>query len=142
MQSATHESFSREHTAKASSDRSFGLVFTAFFTLVAIWPLVHKRPLRPWGFWIAGAFLLIALIAPKVLHPLNLVWTRFGLLLSKITNPIVTGLMFYLIFTPAGFLLRMFGKDILRLKYDASAPTYWIVRNPAGPAPESMRNQF
>jgi hypothetical protein len=142
MQSSTHESFDRELVSEGSSDRSFGLVFTAFFALVGVWPLVHKRPLRPWALFVSAAFLLVALAFPRVLHPLNLLWTRFGRLLSKVTNPIITGLMFYVIFTPAGLLLRLFGKDLLRLKYDRSAPSYWIRRDPAGLIPESMRNQF
>ena len=104
--------------------------------------MVHKRPLRPWALFVSAAFLLVALAFPRVLHPLNLLWTRFGRLLSKVTNPIITGLMFYVIFTPAGLLLRLFGKDLLRLKYDRSAPSYWIRRDPAGLIPESMRNQF
>jgi hypothetical protein len=142
MQSSTHESFDRELVAEGSSDRSFGLVFTAFFALVGLWPLVHKRPLRPWALFVSAGFLLVALAFPRVLHPLNLLWARFGRLLSKVTNPIITGLMFYVIFTPAGLLLRLFGKDLLRLKYDPSAPSYWIRRDPAGLIPESMRNQF
>jgi|HubBroStandDraft_6_1064221.scaffolds.fasta_scaffold568327_1 hypothetical protein len=142
MQSSTHESFDREPVSEGSSDRSFGLVFTAFFALVGVWPLVHRRPLRLWAFFVSAAFLLVALAIPRVLHPLNLLWTRFGRLLSKVTNPIITGLMFYVIFTPAGILLRLFGKDLLRLKYDRSATSYWIRRDPAGLIPESMRNQF
>jgi hypothetical protein len=142
MQSSTHESFDRELVPEGSSDRSFGLVFTAFFALVGVWPLVHRRPLRLWAFFVSAAFLLVALALPRVLHPLNLLWARFGRLLSKVTNPIITGLMFYVIFTPAGLLLRLFGKDLLRLKYDRSATSYWIRRDPAGLVPESMRNQF
>jgi Saxitoxin biosynthesis operon protein SxtJ len=142
MQSSTHENFDREPVSEGSSDRSFGLVFTAFFALVGVWPLVHRRPLRLWAFFVSAAFLLVALAIPRVLHPLNLLWTRFGRLLSKVTNPIITGLMFYVIFTPAGILLRLFGKDLLRLKYDRSATSYWIRRDPAGLIPESMRNQF
>jgi hypothetical protein len=142
MQYSTHESFDREPVTEGSSDRSFGLVFTAFFALVGLWPLVHKRPLRLWALGLSAVFLLFALILPRALRPLNLLWTRFGKLLSKITNPVITGVMFYVIFTPAGLLLRLFGKDLLRLKYDPNSTTYWIGRDPAGLIPESMRNQF
>lgn len=89
-----------------------------------------------------AAFLLFALTLPRLLRPLNLLWTRFGQLLSKVTNPIITGVMFYGIFTPAGLVLRLLGKDLLRLKYDRDTETYWIQRDPAGLVPESMRNQF
>ncbi len=142
MQSSIHESFDREPVAEGSSDRSFGLVFTAFFALVGLWPMVHKRPMRPWALGISAAFLLVALAFPSALGPLNRVWMQFGKLLSKVTNPIVTGLMFYLIFAPAAVVLRLLGKDLLRLKYDRGAATYWIRRDPAALVSESMRNQF
>ena len=142
MQSRTHESFDRELVTEGSSDRSFGLVFAGFFALVALWPLVHKHPLRTWALYTGAAFLLLALAAPGILHPLNRLWTRFGRLLSKITNPIVTGLMFYLIFTPAAVLFKILGKDLLRLRFEKASPSYWIVRDPPGPAPETMSNQF
>jgi hypothetical protein len=79
---------------------------------------------------------------PRVLKPLNLMWAKIGLLLSRITNPIVTGLMFYLFFVPSSLILRCLGKDSLRLKFDRKAASYWIPRVPPGPDPESMRNQF
>jgi hypothetical protein len=142
MQNRTHESFDRAHVVKASSDRSFGLVFTAFFALICLWPLVHKHPVRLWSLYVSGACLVLALLAPRILHPLNIAWTHLGRLLAKITNPIVTGVLFYVIFTPAAFLFRLMGKDLLRLKFDRSASTYWIVRDPSGPAPESMSHQF
>ena len=141
MPSNTHEDFDRAHVASGSSDRGFGFVFTGFFLLVGLWPLVHKRPIRLWAVCVGAVFLLIALIAPKLLHGLNLLWARFGLLLSKITNPIVTTLMFHVVFTPAAFLLRLAGKDPLRIRGDAVS-SYWLERKPPGPTPETMRNQF
>jgi hypothetical protein len=142
MQSNTHESLDREHVPQGSSDRSFGLVFTVFFAFVAFWPLVHRRSPRIWAVCVSAAFLLLALAGPRFLHPLNLAWARVGRLLGKITNPIVTGLMFYLIFTPTAVLFKLTGKDPLRLKFDVAAASYWIIRDPAGPAPESMSHQF
>jgi hypothetical protein len=142
MQSATHENFSRQEHAKASSDRSFGFVFAIAFAFFALSPLLRGKPVRIWCLVVSGIFLLIALVIPAILHPLNLLWTRLGQLISKVTNPIVTGLMFYLLFTPVAFMLRMFGNDLLRLKYAPQDTTYWIPRVPPGPAPESVRNQF
>jgi hypothetical protein len=84
----------------------------------------------------------VALTGPSLLHRLNLLWTRLAVLLSKITNPIITGLMFYILFTPVAFALRLLGKDLLRLKLPPEGGSYWIPRKPAGPAPESMQNQF
>ena len=141
MTADTHENFSRE-APRGSSDRAFGWVFTGFFALVAILPMLRGRPLRLWALAISGAFLLLTLIRPRLLHPLNREWTRLAVLISKVTNPIMTGLMFYVLFTPVAWALRLMGKDLLRLKGEPGAKTFWIPRDPPGPAPEGMRNQF
>jgi hypothetical protein len=125
-----------------TSDRTFGLVFATILAFLGAWPLIHRGPARPWAFWVSAAFLLASLILPRTLHPLNLLWTRFGKFLGKITKTIVTATMFYLLFTPAALLFRLFGKDLFRLKFDRAAASYWIVRDPPGPPPEGMRNQF
>jgi hypothetical protein len=95
-----------------------------------------------WALGTAAAFLIPALLFPSVLHPLNRLWTRFGLLLHKFTNPIILGILFYLVFTPFGLVFRMVGKDLLRRRRDPNARSYWIERQPPGPAPETMANQF
>jgi predicted membrane metal-binding protein len=143
MSAQTHEDFSRgESAGGGSTDRSFGLVFTAAFAFFGLIPLLRGKPLRPWCLAVSAVFLLLALAVPLALHPLNRLWMRVGLLISKITNPIITGLMFFLVFTPAALLFRLLGKDLLRLKFDPGATSYWIIRQPPGPAPETMRNQF
>lgn len=143
MSAQTHEDFSRAESAGGgSTDRSFGLVFTVAFAFFGLIPLVHGKPLRPWFLAASGVFLLLALILPAVLHPLNRLWMRVGLLIGKVTNPIITGLMFFLVFTPAALLFRLLGKDLLRLQFEPGATSYWIIRRPPGPAPETMRNQF
>lgn len=137
-----HEDLTREQEVRGSSDRSFGLVFTVVFCVAGLFPLYRGGPIRQWALMVAGVFLLAALAHPRILSPLNRVWMRFGLLLHKITNPIILGAIFYLVFTPMALLLRMLGKDLLRLKMEPGSKTYWIVRQPPGPAPESMSNQF
>ena len=137
-----HESFDREEEVKGSSDRSFGLVFTIFFSVVGgikLW--VGSSWFWPW-FVAAALVLLLTLVAPKVLAPANRLWLRFGLLLHRIVNPIVMGLLFFATVTPIGLVLRLFGKDLLHLRRDPEARTYWIDRAPPGPSPDSMINQF
>lgn len=124
------------------SERSFGLVFAAVFTIVALWPLKAGGDVRLWALALAGAFLVVALAAPKLLKPLNLVWFKFGLLLHKIMSPVIMGLLFFVTVTPIGLLMRATGKDPMRLKRDPAATSYWITRDPPGPAPDSMKNQF
>jgi hypothetical protein len=137
-----HEDFSRAEEIRGGSDRSFGIVFAVVFAIVGAWPLRHGLPVRIWALGIAVAFLGIALAAPKILRPANRLWTKFGIVLQKLVNPVITALIFYLIFTPAGLVMRMLGKDSLRLRWDPQAPSYWIERRPAGPDPATMTNQF
>jgi hypothetical protein len=136
------ESFDRDEPVHGGSDRSFGLVFTAVFLLVGLAPLLHGRGPRYWALSIGVAFLAVALVRPALLGPLNRLWTRFGLLLHGIVNPIVMGLLFFLVLTPFGIGLRLLGKDPLRRHFDRTAGSYWIRRTPPGPPPGTMTQQF
>ncbi|HUQ92533.1 MAG TPA: hypothetical protein VM120_12715 [Bryobacteraceae bacterium] len=125
-----------------SSDKNFGLVFASAFTVLGLWPLLTRGPVRPFPLALAAVFLAFALWQPAALHPLNRAWTVLGVLLSRIVNPVVTAVLFYAIFTPAGLISRFLGRDPLRLKPAPLAESYWIVRHPPGPAPETMSKQF
>ncbi len=139
-----HEQFSHHPPTGGSSDRAFGLVFTAFFLIIALLLLLYSAPIwRPYMALAAAViFLAAALIAPHVLAPLNRLWYKFGLLLNRIVSPITLGILFYGVVMPTGLLMRLFGKDPLRLKFDRTAKSYWIARTPPGPSPESLKNQF
>lgn len=132
----------QEAAVKPSSNRTFGLVFAAFFALVALLPALRGHPVRRWALVSSALFLLVALTAPKILAPLNRAWTALGTLLHAVVNPIVLGILFYLVFTPFGWALRRMGKDFLRLRPAPGASTYWIARKPPGPPPETMSRQF
>lgn len=136
-----HEEISRDHEVKLGSNRSFGLVFCAAFTLIALLPLISGHPVRWWSLVVAAVFLLVALAAPAVLAPLNRLWAKVGLLLSKIVNPVIMALLFFVVITPIGLIMRALGKDPLRLKTTGET-SYWIVRTPPGPKPETMKDQF
>jgi hypothetical protein len=138
----THESFDRTEPVQGSSDRAFGIVFTVVFALIGLWPLPWGNGVRWWALGIAAVFLLAALIIPKTLAPLNRAWMRFGLLLHKIVNPVIMGLVFFLTVTPTALIMRALGKDPLRRRLDKEATTYWIDRDPPGPDPDSMPRQF
>jgi hypothetical protein len=139
---AAHEDLSRKHVARGPSNRSFGFVFSVFFLLVCLSPLRKHQPVRLWALALAVLFLGVGILVPALLTPLNSLWMQLGRLLGRITTPIVTGLLFYLVFTPAGFLARLLGKDPLRLRFDAKASSYWQERRPPGPPPADMANQF
>lgn len=137
-----HESFTRGHDAKGSSNRTFGLVMAVFFALLGFGPLMRGHAIR-WSAVIVGVgFALLALVRPSTLGPLNYLWTKLGLLLNRVTSPIVLGVLFYLVITPFGFVMRVFGKAPLPLQRDRSAATYWIPRTPSASAPSSMTQQF
>ncbi len=138
----THESFSRDEAVKVSSDRAFGIVFTVLFAVIGLWPLIHGGEVRIWSLVLAAVILAVALIRPSLLAPFNRAWMKFGLLLHKITNPVIMGLIFFLAVTPTALIMRAMGKDPLRRKFDPSATSYWIDRDPPGPEPETMKQQF
>jgi hypothetical protein len=142
MITQTHESYSRVEMAPGPSDRSFGLTLAVALAFFGVIPLLRGKPVRLWCFAASGICILLTFTIPVVLHPLNRGWNRLGQLIARITNPIITGLMFFVVFTPAAAALRLLGQDPLRLKFDHGAATYWITRNPPGPAPETMANQF
>lgn len=125
------------------SDRSFGITFVVVFSLLAAWQAWHER-------WVAASIfaglallaLAVALVRPAALRPLNRAWMRFGALLHRIVSPVVLGAMFFTVFTPLGFFMRLFGYDPMRRSLDRAAPSYWIARDPPGPPPDSLPNQF
>lgn len=137
-----HEDLQRAHAVEVSSERSFGFVFAAVFALVAAWPLPSGGGVRLWAAVLAGVFVGLALLVPGVLAAPNRAWARLGLLLGRIVSPIALGLLFYGVVWPVGVAMRLAGKDVLRLARDPSARSYWIARDPPGPPPGSMGQQF
>lgn len=137
-----HEDLDRKQHVESSSNRAFGLVFAGVFLIVMVWPVFYGESPRWWAFGVSVVFALIALLRPTLLRIPNLLWTKLGLLLGAIVSPIALGILFYGILTPLGVLSRLTGNDPLRLKRDTSSPSYWIPREPPGPPPNSMTNQF
>lgn len=124
------------------SNQKFGWFFAAVFALGGAYGIWKNYP--QWAislFVLAAVFAAVTLIAPKALAPLNRLWFGLGLLLGRIVSPIVLGLIFFMLITPVALVTRIFGRDELRLKKRQIA-SYWINREPSGPAPESFKNQF
>jgi len=137
-----HDSLGRSDDVTLGSDRNFGFVFAVFFAIVSgiqFW--TGKHAFWPW-LAVSGVFLFVALLVPRLLHPLNFLWFKFGMLLHHIITPVVLGLMFFVVFTPMGLLMRALNKRPLSLQFDLQARSYWIFRKPPGPPPESFKNQF
>ncbi len=123
---------------KISSNRSFGIVFFVVFFLIALYPLIHNEEIRIWSLIISLIFLILGLINSRILNPLNKLWFKFGILLGKIVSPIIMGIIFFLVVTPTGFIMRILGKDVLNLKFNENK-SYWIEKT--GPK-SKMKNQF
>jgi predicted membrane metal-binding protein len=135
------EPLNKHHDVEMGSDRSFGFVFAAVFAIIALWPLVRGAGPHWWAAAVAAVFLVVALLRPRLLHPLNYVWFRFGLLLSAVVTPIVMALLYVTTMVPMGIILRLRGKDLLGLKREPERTSYWIKREP-GPEPGTMKRQF
>jgi hypothetical protein len=131
-----------ERRPAGSSDRAFGFVFAAFFGIVGLLPLFSRGEVRGWALFISLAFALYAAAVPHVLAPLNRAWTAFGEVLHHIVSPIALGILYYGVVTPTGLLMRLAGKDPLRLRPDPAARSYWIERQPPGPPADSLKDQF
>ena len=139
----SHEPIKSFRAVSVSSERTFGLVVGGLFALVAVWPAVWRgAPIRFWLLIPALVLVGLALVAPNVLRPLNRAWYQLGLLLHKIVNPIIMGLLFYAAIVPMGFLLRKRGIDLLRLRLQPDAKSYWIERTAPGPTAGSLTKQF
>jgi hypothetical protein len=137
-----HEQFQPREAIKTSSDRAFGFVFAAVFALISLAPLVFGGTFRLWVLILAALFLALSLARPRTLAPLNRLWTKFGLLLHHVTNPVIMALLFFVVITPIGLCMRALGKGTLRAGFDHKVTSYWFVREPPGPAPETMKQQF
>ena len=123
---------------KINSNKSFGIVFSIVFLLIAIYPLINDQELRIWSLIISTTFLILGLINSRALTPLNKLWFKFGLLLGRIVSPVIMGLIFFLVVTPIAFTMRIIGKDLLNLKFNKDK-SYWIEKT--GPK-SKMKNQF
>jgi hypothetical protein len=126
---AWHETLASEGPAPGSSDRAFGYIFAGLFALFGVLGLWNGRT-SAYGWLLAAlAVFLLARFAAPLLGPFNRIWRRFGMILSRVMNPVVLAIMFFCVILPVGALLRLFGKDPLRLRVDKSAASYWIERD-------------
>ena len=123
---------------KISSNRNFGIVFFIVFLLISVYPLINNDSIRIWSLVVSFIFLVLGIINSNLLLPLNKLWFKFGILLGKIISPIIMGIIFFLVVTPIGLIMRLIGKDVLNLKY-SGYKSYWIEKT--GPK-SKMKNQF
>ncbi len=123
---------------KIPSEKSFGIVFAVLFFLIAVYPLINSGEIRYWSLILSLLFLILGLLKSKILTPLNKLWFKFGIFLGKVISPLVMGIIFFLVITPIGILMRLMRKDLLNLKFNSSN-SYWIKKEGIK---SKMKNQF
>ena len=138
----THETLVHSDDVVPGSDRGFGLVVGGILSIIGGYLYYTDSSLALYLLPPGILLFTIGLIYPSILHPLNVLWTKLGLLLGRIVTPIVMFIVFAVTVVPIGILLRVFGKDLLRLKKNTGGHSYWIERSPPGPSPDSLNEQF
>jgi len=124
------------------SNRKFGLFFAVIFGLAFAYFFYIDIKTAYWAFAVLSlTFVILTFINPDLLTPLNKIWMSFGLLIGMIIGPIVISIMFIGIFTPIGLLMKLFGRDELRLKL-IDRKSYWKIRDPSGTTSDSFKQQF
>jgi len=115
----------KNNKIKIGSNKSFGVVFFIFFLVISLWPLLDNEEIRVWALVVSVVFITLGMLKPYLLTPLNRIWARFGFFLGSFISPIVMGILFFVIVTPTGFLMRIFSKDFMNLKKN-NDKSYWI----------------
>ena len=123
---------------KIGSNRSFGIVFFVVFLLIGLWPILKGNELRIWSIVISLIFLILGILNSKILTPFNKIWFRFGIFLGNFISPIIMGIVFFLVVTPTGLIMKLLRKDLINLRKNNSS-TYWIEKKDIK---SSMKNQF
>ena len=123
---------------KIGSNRSFGVVFFVVFLLIGLWPILKGNEIRIWSIVISLIFFILGILNSKILTPFNKVWFRFGIFLGNFISPIIMGIVFFLVVTPTGLIMKLLRKDLINLRKNNSS-TYWIEKKDIK---SSMKNQF
>ena len=122
-----------------SSNRSFGFLFFVVFLIIGLWPLKNGGNINSYFLIASAIFLILGLINSKILSPLNKLWIKFGEILGIVIEPIVMAIVYFIFLTPVSLIVRVFGKDLLGLKFLKEKKSYWIKRKKNL---NSMRKQF
>lgn len=145
MANSSHETYEDHQEVEGPSDRSFGLTVGGILVAIGLvrWVFLAAGEISTAAFLIPGGLLVVLAVSrASLLAPLNKAWMKLGLLLASIVNPVIMALIYVVLFVPIGLGMRLFGRDALRLRRPANVKSYWITREPAGPAPDTMKNQF
>ena len=127
-----------KNSIKLGSNKSFGIIFSLFFLIISIYPLINEENIRVWFLLPSIVFFILGMINSKILSPLNIIWFKFGILIGGIISPIVMAIVFFIVITPISVIMKLLGKDLLNLKKNKKN-SYWIYKNDVK---SKMKNQF
>ena len=128
----------KNNEIKISSNKSFGIVFAIVFFLIGLWPIIKSNDIRIWSLILSVIFLILGLMNSSILTPLNKIWFRFGIFLGNFIAPVVMGIIFFFVVTPIGLIMRLLGRDLIKLKKN-NENRYWIEKKDTE---SSMKKQF
>ena len=128
----------KNNEIKISSNKSFGIVFAIVFFLIGLWPIIKSNDIRIWSLILSVIFLILGLMNSSILTPLNKIWFRFGIFLGNFIAPVVMGIIFFFVVTPIGLIMRLLGRDLIKLKKN-NENSYWIEKKDTE---SSMKKQF
>ena len=124
------------------SNRSFGTLFVVVFALLGTYSWWRGGAVYPWAFGLSVLTLVVTLAKPDWLAPANRAWMKLAELLNRVVSPIVLGVIFYGVFVPTAWVIRLAGRDAMKRRFEPAARTYWVDREPPGPDPAGLPNQF
>lgn len=142
---SSHEDYSREHHTRGPSSRKFGITLGLIFLAIAVWPWARTGITLAWTFplcFLGALLFVLGAVAPSQLDRANAAWMALGVLLQRLTSPVVLGIIFFLIVTPMAVIYRAFGARFLQLKWDPKAKSYWMTRTDLSKWGEAMQRQF
>ena len=113
---------------KNINNKSFGLLFFVVFLLIGLYPVYKGNNPNIYFLLISLPFLVLGLLNSKILTPLNKAWIKLGEVLGMIIAPIIMALVYFVVLTPISLIVRILGKDLLKIKFNKKLASYWIDR--------------
>lgn len=126
---------------KIGSNKSFGIVFSIFFTLIFVYILWNTQEINKTFLFLAIIFLILGYLNSRLLTPLNILWFKFGIFLSVVISPLIMSIIFFCVVTPLAILAKIVKKDFLNLdkKKNNNKKSHWIDKENYK---NSMKDQF
>ena len=110
------------------NNRSFGILFFIVFLIIGFYPMYNSDSPNKFFLILSLPFLILGILNSKILTPFNRAWIKLGEILGLIIAPLIMALVYFIFLTPISLIVRIFGKDLLNIKFNKKLETYWINR--------------